>query len=301
MNLALLSKYQKVINPRLKARVQDNSGLTLMEVLIAMTILVFISFAIYQATVETFRLRDTLASEGDFYNSIRLSMTVLERDVSLLYSPLITLPLEKRPNRPNSANPTSANPNDLPPPPNAQQMQSYMADDLNQSSKFWSAAIDASGLRPSRFVGTESKMSFISTSHVRIYRDSPESDFSKITYELKRDEKPPENPAQSSQGSQVLIKTESPNAFSNEQVKDTMVRSYELLHGIKKMSFTYLQRDGNTWKKLSSWDSDREDTKFLYPDLVQVTLEAVGPRNELFEGTFKFKPEIPLNGIFPSL
>lgn len=247
-----------------------------------MAILVFIAFAIFQATTETYHLRDTLSAEGNFYNSIRFSMNVLQRDIALIYSPLITIEKPK-PIDPNA-------------PVNAQQMGIIMAsDDLGQTSNFWSAAINQKGLRPSRFIGTDTKMSFIALSHLRIYRDSPESEFCKITYELKQDKTNPDQPT-----SMILVKTESPNAFALDDFKDTFKHSYEILNGIKTMSYSYHQKDGNTWKVLKSWDTDKEDTKNIFPDMIEVKLDVYGPKKQVFEGRYKFRPEIPLNGLKPS-
>ncbi len=261
----------------------DQKGFTLLEVLIAMAVLVFISFSIYQATIETYKLRDILTTEGDFYNGIRLATSIMQRDIALLYSPIVTQ--KEKPKSPGDDNSYVDKP----------QMQIITTDNLGQSSTFWSAAIDPNGLRPSRFIGSENKISFVSLSHLRIYRDSPETEFAKITYEIKRDEKNTDNP-----GTYVLVKTESPNAFAMDDTRDTFVRSYEILHGIKKMSYSYLQRDGNTWKSSRTWDSDKEENKNQYPQVIEMKIEVVGPKKQFFEGNFKFRPEIPLDGINPS-
>lgn len=262
-------------------RLKSNEGFTLLEVLIAMSVMVFISFAIYQATVETFKLRDILSTEGNFYNSIRLATGILQRDISMIYSPKIATP-----------DPSPSPSGNVPPPPPPQPLP----DGLNQTSTFWSVAIDETGLRPSRFVGSDSKMTFIALSNSRVYRDSAESDFLKITYELKPDEK---NIGLS--GTSMLLKTESPNAFAGEDIKDLTVRSYDLLHGIKKLSYQYYQRDGNTWKITRSWDTEHEETKNKFPDIIEMKLEVIGPQKQSFEGVFKFRPEIPLNGLNSSL
>jgi prepilin-type N-terminal cleavage/methylation domain-containing protein len=261
-----------------------NAGFTLLEVLISMAILVFISFAIYQATIQTFRLRDSLTTEGNFYNGIRLATTIVQRDINLLYSPVIGLP---------SPSPVPAPPGGI---PGGIVPAAPMPEDLGLSYNFWSAAVNVTGLRPSRLIGTETKLSFISLSHFRIYKDSPESEFAKITYELKKEEKPTENRELS-----VLFKTESPNAFARDDLRDQYVRSYDILHGVKKLSFSYLQRDGNTWKTFKSWDTDKEENKNRFPDVIEMSLEVIGPNRQFFEGKFKFRPEIPTNGINPKI
>src|SRR5690348_1896944 len=55
------------------ARLGVQAGFTLIEVMVSMAIMVFISLAIYQAMTETYKLREVLSVEGDFYNSIRLA------------------------------------------------------------------------------------------------------------------------------------------------------------------------------------------------------------------------------------
>src|SRR5687768_12421427 len=68
------------------------SGFTIIELLISIALLVIISFSIYQATTETYKLRDVLQDEGEFYNGVRMAMTIMNRDVVLLYSPLNVVP-----------------------------------------------------------------------------------------------------------------------------------------------------------------------------------------------------------------
>ncbi len=256
-----------------------HAGFTLLEVLISMAVLVMISFAIYQATTETFKLRETLAIEGNFFNGIRLSITIIQRDISLIFSPLALLPETQAKSIGNSGNQGNLG-------------HPLNPDEQDRNSLYWSPAANTNGIRPSHFVGTEDKVSFVSLSHIRIYKDSPESEIAKISYELKKDEKNTDNP-----GTLVLVKTESPNAFASDDIKDTLSRSYELLHGISKLTYTYYQREGNTWKNLRSWDSDKEETKNIIPDIIEIKLEVKGPKNLNFEGKYKFRPEIPLNGL----
>src|SRR3954470_4695672 len=77
---------------RIQPRNNSEAGFTLLEVLISMVILMFIGIAISQMTTKTFELRDVLSNEGDFYNGIRLSMQIIQRDVALMYSPVLILP-----------------------------------------------------------------------------------------------------------------------------------------------------------------------------------------------------------------
>ena len=258
----------------------NSSGFTLLELLISMAIRVLISYSTYIATLQTFKLRDTLSQEAKFNNSIQLAVNLLRRDLTLLYSPTVLVP------------PPQINSETLGAPPLGAELQMYMADDTSQIYQFWSAATHPNGLRPSRFVGAEQKLSFISLTYTRIYKNSPGSEFAKISYELKRDEKNPET-----KGKLMLIRKETPNAFASDQFRDTLETSYELLTGLKVFKLSFLKREGETWKALNAWDSESQDTKYVFPDLIQLDLEVIGAQNLSYIGKYSFRPEIPFNGI----
>jgi hypothetical protein len=176
-----------------------------------------------------------------------------------------------------------------------EQEELAAAGDLALSSQFYGPALDKTGIRPSRFIGTESKMSFLSLSHIRVYKNSPESDFAKISYELQRDEDAPEVP-----DTMVLYKIENVDAFDVEDKKGTE-KKYPILRGIRKLRFRYYQYKEKDLKPHNSWDSTTEDFKNIYPDMIELNVEVAGPSNLSFEGTFKMRPEIPLRALDPSI
>jgi len=265
----------------------NEHGFTLIEVLISLAILAFISLGIYNATTGAFKLRESLSVESDFYNNIRLAMGIVQRDISLIYTPVIMLPgpPKNAPSAPGVAPPPLS-------PTDTIAMKNLLVTDLGQTTKYWEPVIDPSGIRPSRFTGTDSKLSFISLSHIRIYKNSAESEFAKINYELERDED-----KSAINGTSVLVKSESPDAFEDDEHKDKFGRKFPLLRGIKKMTMRYYRKDKDTWER--SWDSDKEDQKNLYPDIVEITITAQAADKLSFDGIYKFRPEIPLRGLDP--
>ncbi len=255
-------------------RSRNNTGFSLLEVLISIVLLVVISFSIFQAISETYKLRDVITHEGDFYNGIRLAMNVVQRDIELLYSPLLMKPEEKKSNRPPSAEVD-------------QELPEYTP------SEFFGPPVDKTGIRPTRFFGSDSKLSFVSASHVRVYKDATETDLNKIGYALDTDTDQIPEP-----GLKMLIKTSSTAVFNYDELKDNSKRKYPLLHGIKKLQFRFYQKEKQQW--YSSWDSEKSDFKDKMPDAVEVKLEVLGPSNLNFEGTYRFKPEMPFNGLAPT-
>jgi prepilin-type N-terminal cleavage/methylation domain-containing protein len=285
-------------NSRSSTRENPESGFTLLEILIVMAILVFISLGIYQATTQTFKLRESLQTEGEFYNSIRTSMRVIDRDVAQMYSPLMMIqngptpapsvaPVANAPIANNSATGQTA-------------LSSNAAAELQQGGLYWSPAIDNTGLRPSHFVGTDKKFSFISSSHVRMYKDRPESEFAKITYEVKRDDqKSTETDPDLSKLSDlsVLTKTENVDAFEIDDFKDEKEGVvYPLLRGITKVKIDYYNKRAEQWE--TSWDSEKVNN--TYPDIIRMEIEVHGRSRLSFQGIYYFRPEAPLSGLNPS-
>ncbi len=262
----------------------DRSGFTLMELVIAIFVLMLMSVGIFQAIWETFRLRDTLLVEGDFYNAIRLSTDLLRRDINLMYSPMLMAPPKPSPSPgavpgdPYAAF-AGANSNDL--------------GDLMVAKDYWGPAIDATGLRPSRFVGTDRKLTFIAASHIRVYKDSPESDLAKVSYELVEDR----SAIDGVEGS-LLLKTTSPNAFDLESDRDKYVVTLPLLHGVKSLRFRFYRLSNKTW--YNNWDTEQEDFRNIFPDMIELALEVNGPQRLSHEGLYLFRPEVPLDGIHAS-
>jgi hypothetical protein len=101
-----------------------------------------------------------------------------------------------------------------------------------------------------------------------------------------------------------LIKTESPNVFETDERNDKFHKTFPILHGIKKLRFRYWRKDkGQTSFAngfVKEWDSDKEETKNIYPDMIEISIEVHGPSRLIFEGLYNFRPEVPLSGITPS-
>ena len=268
---------------------KNSRGFTLIEVLISITLLVFISMAIYQGTTETYKLREVLINEGDFYNGIRLSMTIMERDVALLYSPTLLGIATK-----SSANTSSQ---DLQNNQLQQDLTKALGPEALRTTDYWTGAIDTSGIRPSRFVGTASKMSFIALSHMRVYKDSPEGEIVKVEYDL-RDDPDSKDVKGVDPALKQLVKIYDTSPFDDESKKDTFQRTLPLLKGIKKLSYRFYRKDKNQWDR--SWDSDKEDTKNQYPDMIEVVIEVEGPTRLHYDGKYIFRPELPIRGLIPS-
>lgn len=134
------------------SRLGSEQGLTLLEVLIAMALLAFISIAIYQATVKSFDLNFRLGNEANDYSNMALSLQAVESDLGTIYTPI----METLPNKPDS------------PPIN-----------------FWSGNVRSDGLRRARFKGDKEKVTFVANNYRRVEADSPQSEFHLVTWKIE--------------------------------------------------------------------------------------------------------------------
>lgn len=281
----------------------SRAGFTLIEVLIAMALMAVISFGIYKTTTEAFRLREILMTEGEFHNGVRLAMNLVGRDIETLYSPTIMLP-ERRSRTTTPATPDETDPlgglqggNLAAQQEEAlerQELEELAATGQDRPSQYWGGMISKLGIRPSRFVGTNTSMTLVSASHIRIYKDSREADLARISYEIKDDRTDREG------GTKVLVKTENANAFDMEERlnrdKDSFVRTIPLLRGIESIKFEYYDQKTENW--FNNWDTESQDHKNAYPDQVRITVRVKGPGRLQFEGVYTFRPQTPLGGLY---
>jgi prepilin-type N-terminal cleavage/methylation domain-containing protein len=284
---------------------RGDAGFTLIEVMIAIVLLVGVSVSIFQATTQTFKYRSRAVNEGDFYSGIRLAMGLIDRDTAALFSPVNMNP-KNFPDPTSSAAPPAdptggayptraANP--YAPPgatggnaAQAQQLDELLKSDLGKTSDYWLAATDLTAIRPSRFIGTENRLQFVTSDHMRIYKNSEECEFSKVVYEL-RDAKDSEL----GDGVKTLVKIEDADVFDDGEKKGKSAKIYPLLQGVKRMSIRYFRKDKKTWEK--AWDNDHDDMKGLYPDIVEVSIDVVGPAKLSYKGVYMFKPETAFYGM----
>ena len=259
----------------------QQSGFTLIELLIAMTILAIISLGVYDITNSTFARRESIEQESDFYNSLRVGLDVLGRDITQIYTPQAgALPGTLGQSAQQATGPSGPNQ-----PYNASGTANVP---LGTPTDYWGEPINEQGVRPSRLQGEEFKVSFVSSSHMRIYRDAAESDFAKISYSLEE----PKTPDPLIKG-KLLVKHEDPNAFGDDEKASESEMRYVLVEGVKSVSFEYLDGEKDTWSK--RWDTSGIDHKGIYPAVIKVTLEVYFRRSEnTFTVVQQYRPELPL-------
>lgn len=251
-------------------------GFTLIEMMIAMTILAFIALGVYSNTTQTYKLRESVEQEGDFYNAIRVTLDLLGRDISQMYSPSVAaLPGETSKSQNTTQPDNSGSFGDQPP---------------AEPTDFWDSPINQFGVRPSRFQGDAGKIMFVTNGHTRLFRDAPESDFETIVYALE-DDSDTANARRT-----TLVKRANTAAFEMvEDTKDTELR-YVLLTGVKKLEFSFLDGEKDQWHP--RWDTASQEHRGVFPAVIQITLEVQYPNSEAtFTVVQRYKPEMMVSEI----
>jgi len=247
----------------------NKRGFTLIEILFVFFILAVITYQISLAMIGAYRTRDNLQKMGNFYTELRLSLGILERDIRLSYSPLsararpeIQLKEEDR-----------------------VLLNGVFRGAEQEKSDFWLPVVDLTGIRPARFIGDEKSLSFITTSHFRVYQNSMESIFLKVKYELREDPSPEAREAKLF----ALYRIVDTNAFSMNDDRSETQKVYPLLTRIKGLNFSYYNQRNEIYNK--SWDNENSEFRLRYPDIIRLQLTVVSLQNKEYMGVYEFKPE----------
>jgi prepilin-type N-terminal cleavage/methylation domain-containing protein len=286
----------------------NRRGFTLIEVLISLFILVLIGFTTSKAVVDAANLKEILKGETEFSSEVRTSISFIERDLSQIFNPRWFLPPNQRAMDP-FAQPTPAPAGGGAAGANSNIRKALSPDDLNrflqgmafQSFEYWGPVYDSSGIRPSRFKGTENSMQFVSASHYRIYAQKKESIYAKIKYEVVR--QPPNPNLTKTENEKLaglfqLVKIENTRAFELEEKRDSPHENvYVILNNIKKLRFGYFKPE--TKDPVREWDSDRQEQRGVFPEAVEMEFSLAAPNDRTLDATVLFKLEAP-NHVLPA-
>lgn len=237
----------------------ESKGFTLIEVLIAIALLAFISVIVYQATSRSFEVNKRLSSEADDIMGMSAALQAMEDDVSQIYTPLFPEP---------AANTLTG---DLTP------------------SLFWTVKLRGDGLRRARFLGTPEKMSFITNNNYRIQRGLPESEFLAVVWSIEKNDK----------GTYQLKRFSDTNAFDydKKELDRNKDISYVIMDNLNSVQFSYYRKEGKKYEE--NWDSEGSAVKAgaRYPEAIRIKLSGPDPTNPAVQMEWQsdFKPNFKIN------
>lgn len=253
-------------------------GLTLLEVIISVAILAFISVFVAMSIQRGLRARAKIQQDIDRSVALREAVNLISRDIQLAFNyrdintQLYNAAVRERCKKPSpTASPTPAG-------------GTGGASGSGSGGGTTSPSPTPTGLSDeqcqekeekivTQFIGESDKLDFTALSHVRLRKDDPTSDQAEIGYFLRNCKSRFKN----QQGGQCLWRRISPI------IDDDVTQGGQetvLLENVKELTFRYLGEgtDGE-WQKVWSSDGKSDTTKAgKFPLAVEVTLQVYDTR-----------------------
>jgi len=246
----------------------NRRGFTLLEILIAITILATLMAFTAQTVIRSSRDKARLQREIDRDARLTNGLRILERDINMAFHyrnfhSEIEKEVKKKSQQQTQQGPNSKS-GETPAPPSqpGQQQQGYDFEPREYPQL-------------TQFIGTESSIHFTSLSHVRTIKDSYESDQQEVGYYLGSCENVKQEEQESSQ---CLWRRSTP------YIDDDVTKgggSVLLLSGVEELRFRYYGEDKLDW--VSSWRTDRggdDVTRNHFPLAVEVTISVIDKGKE---------------------
>jgi len=223
----------------------NSKGFTLLEILIAVTILAIISTLTAMNISRSVKFKNKIEQDLDDYSSVRDALIIITHDINTAFHWVdINAEIKKELSAPNASPGTTPLPTQ---PPAAPPGEVVPIEKLTS------------------FEGENDSLYLTTLSHVRTTMNTKESDQAKIGYFLKEVKS-----LHLHEPTKALIRSESP--VLDGESKKNLVETV-LLENVKEFKLTYLGGDDKEWK--DSWksiDNDDVTQKNNFPDAVEITI-----------------------------
>jgi prepilin-type N-terminal cleavage/methylation domain-containing protein len=257
---------------------RKQNGFTLLEVLISVTILAFISVFTAQSLRRSSQYKIKIQKDVDHRAQLRSTLRLIERDVNMAFhyrgaSWRIVAAIQQMmdPNR-NGQNTVPGQQPQFPQQPNqpGQPGQPPQATPLPPYP------------RPTQFIGKETTLSLVTLSNFRTLVDSAVSDQLRVSYRLDNcPEKPKALGAKPPEGKCLLRKTS--NWILDEETSGSGIfKDLVLIDGIKDLKFRYFGPGRDEW--VNTWQSDQSGdalSQNRFPEAVEISITSVRENKEL--------------------
>ncbi len=251
----------------MKSLIRKSNGFTLIELVIALMLLTFLSVFTAQSIQRA--LKDKTRLQGDLDRSARLrgTLSVMERDLNLALNhrdlgiELHNLAISVK----TASTPAGGAPPGNPPPPATPPIGgSGSTNPVNQHPQMQ----PKKEMLLTQFVGEAEKLNFATASLVRTEKDSPTSDVGEVGYSLKTCN----SRFDPSKSSKCLWRRTSSIIDTDPLLGGTET---PLLEDVKELKFRYLgPLKPEEWQE--TWESSNSgpaETKGILPNAVEITLE----------------------------
>lgn len=240
-------------------RRQPQRGFTLLEVILAITILSTLSILTTQAISRALKARTKIQAEVDDVSALRDAMRMLRTDINLAFHHLDfekeMVDLANKPANPRTPQqPQGQNPGVPPPPPQQPQTPQQPP----RRTKRYDPVTN--------FIGSDTELNFVTMNTGRLAANTPQADFVEVGYSLKSC-----NNLSTGTASQCLFRRT--HHLVDEDVK-TGGNEIVMLENVTEFKLRYIGEGKQDWVNL--WDSSNASpdagTKTRFPDAVEVSI-----------------------------
>ena len=239
----------------------NSSGFTLLEVLIAISILatlmVFSNQSIQNAIKAKIKIHDKLTD----MSAVRDSLRVMERDINLAYHYRDIETEYKELVKKGSSQVPQQPPSGQPLPPGQPPQQNPIAAMITA----WTQKDPGRKDPTTHFVGSAEEIHFATMNSARLSEESPQADFIKVGYYLLDCRKP----GGTGQSSKCLVRSSDP-IIEGDITKNGPATV--LLENISEFKLRYIGKGKQDW--VSDWSTKSGDgaTKGNFPDAVEISI-----------------------------
>lgn len=259
---------------------KTNSGFTLIEVLIAITILSILMATMYTIVNNSTESKDKIISEDRDALQLVTALDRMEQDFAQLYSPLYSNAKYKSSKSNQSSQFSTFNDQDK------SQQEENPLDSYVPSERF--PSISTSGdIVPAILNESKTEIIFMTSSNRRILEDSKQSRYAWVKYSLRSSTLDDEDRKEGADY-EITRSIETENIY-NKDFDWQNVKEYPLLRGIK--SFQFLFWNKKTEKFVDKLDQLSEDKE--KPRIIKVKMVWINSDNNEIEIERTFRPLAP--------
>lgn len=254
----------------------NHSGLSLLEILIAMTLLAFVMFGVISVTTDSTETKDRIVAEDREYMSVETAFTRMDWDFSHIYSPLFfgqRFVIKD----------------------NEQEKYLNLIERLQVNKQF--TAIDEDGRPIPLFENPESyTFEFFTASNRRKFEDQRQSNFAWVRYTLIDEDRDDSSINSEQSGSKALVRYYNANdPYSIDRLIIDEIKPQVLLNNVEELKFSFW--DINKKDFVSSLDQVVDGFSKIYGIKVEVIIkDSLGVKRTLtrvFRSLFPYRAEDP--------
>lgn len=229
---------------------RNQSGFTLIEILVALTIMSFMMVSIYQVVDNNFDTKDEVLKEDKEYLSVYTALSRIERDLSQYYTPRYHSAM------PQAAN--GANGSAVPTPAYANQNQPTQ--NVMPINRFFPAATKKGHPIPLFDRIDKNEIMFMTSGHKRFIQGQKQSRYAWVKYFVRE---PDDDEESLGDGLNLYRQTITENIY-DPNMDITKARETLILTGVKSLMFYYWDIKRRRWVETFEYDKQPPPLAFRF-------------------------------------